>query len=49
MFVHSLSSCDQDLIKQIVKIIDFQTISNSVGYASTITILPYVNSLPKSF
>ena len=25
MFVHSLWSCDQDLIKEKVKIIDFQT------------------------
>ena len=34
MFVHSLWSCDEDLIKQKVKIIDFQTISNSIDYGS---------------
>ena len=33
MFVHSHWSCDQDLIKQKVKIIDFQTSCNSVDYA----------------
>ena len=34
MFVHSLRSCDEDLIKQKMKIIDFQTISNSIDYGS---------------
>ena len=34
MFVHSLWSCNEDLIKQKVKIIDFQTISNSIDYGS---------------
>ena len=32
MFARSLWSCDQDLIKQKVKIINFQTICNSIGY-----------------
>ena len=32
MFVHSPWSCDQDLIKQKIKITDFQTICNSLDY-----------------
>ena len=43
MFVHSLSSCDQDLIKRKVKIIDFQTISNSIDYDCTIDYLRFKN------
>ena len=35
LFLHSLWSCDQDLTKQKVKIIDFQTICNSIDYAQT--------------
>ena len=30
--MHSLCSCDEDLIKQKVKIIDFQTICDSIYY-----------------
>lgn len=32
MFVHSFSPCDQELIKQKVKIKDFQSIRDSVDY-----------------
>ena len=32
MFVYLLWSCDQDLIKQKGRIVDFQTICNSIDY-----------------
>ena len=38
MFVHSRWSCDQDLIKQTVKIMDFQTICNPIDYADNFAI-----------
>ena len=36
MFVHSLWSCNQDLINQKVKMIDFQTIWNFIDYVKII-------------